>query len=117
MLVGDIAPIAAAMLWTTAIIDRSSTTSQDRAYPVTAPTTARLATVVGSASEAAETRPGPKPTALRVMRFYVLIHAGKASLRTRRNVRTMASTITAREFKLLLKPDQFQTKRSVLEFN
>ncbi len=29
----------------------------------------------------------------------------------------MASTITAREFKLLLKPDQFQTKRSVLEFN
>jgi hypothetical protein len=29
----------------------------------------------------------------------------------------MASAITAREFKLLLKPGRFQTKRSVLEFN
>jgi hypothetical protein len=29
----------------------------------------------------------------------------------------MASAITAREFKLLLKPELFQTKRSVLEFN
>jgi hypothetical protein len=65
MLVGHIAPIVAAIVWTTAIIGSRSRTSHDSMYPVAAPTTARLATVVGSASDAPETRPGPSPGAIR----------------------------------------------------